>query len=650
MIDIALNHIQKSFFSKPVFTDVTLELKTGERVGLIGDNGTGKSTLFKIITGEEAPTDGKVMRRNGLKIGYLKQEVNYEDHITVMAVIEEAFLEIKVLQGKIETLSKSLADTTDEDVLQRRLKQLGDLQHHFEQLGGYEVEAKIERVLKGLAINEKMIATPFNRLSGGEQSRVMLAKLLLASPDVMLLDEPTNHLDIETTEWLEQFLKEHTGSVLIISHDRVFLDRVIHKIYELKQGIVETYFGNYTDYLDEREKRYALALNQYQNQQKQIDQLTNAAKRMRDWAGQADNEKMFKRAKAMEKRIERIEKLNKPIQDTNQFDLSFNQSSRAGKVAFEAQGLDLSIGGRSLINNGAFKIISGEHIGLIGNNGTGKTTLIKQIIQRCADIRVNPRLRIGFLEQNVSFEKEGADLIEVYRAYHPGSDGIIRGELAKYGFVQQEVFKQIETLSGGEKMRLMLAILVKQDINCLILDEPTNHIDIKTREILEEAVDQFEGTVLFISHDRYFLESSADRIIEIYNQQLLNYEGDYRFYLQKREKRHEQLLIGNDAEYTVESKIRVKKPSNTAQNSKEPHRVTSMRKKPTKGQKKPPNKVTLEHYERVIEEKEEEIKDVRQAQVTAGNDYVVLQGYDEVLKKLESELETLMASYFELLS
>jgi len=655
MIDIALNHIQKTYFSKPVFTDVTLELKSGERVGLIGDNGTGKSTLFKIITGEEPPTDGQVIRRSGISIGYLKQHFEYDDHTSVMTVIREAFLEVYKLQEQIETLSKTLESTVDETMLQRHLKQLGDLQHRFEMLGGYDVDAQIETVLKGLAIDEVMLKTPFNNLSGGEQSRVMLAKLLLESPEVMLLDEPTNHLDIETTEWLEAFLKQHTGSVLIISHDRVFLDRVIHKIYELKQGIIETYHGNYSDYLEEREKRYALALNHYQTQQKQIDQLSSAAKRMRDWARQADNEKMFKRAKAMERRIERIEKLDKPIQDTNQFDLSFSQLSRAGRVAFEAQNLELRIGDRQLIKEGSFKIMNGEHIGLIGNNGTGKTTLIKQMLLADSQIRKNPRLQIGFLEQNVSFEKGGENLIEVYRAYHPNSDGAIRNELAKYGFIQEEVFKRIENLSGGEKMRLMLAILVKQDINCLLLDEPTNHIDIKTREILEDAVSHFEGTLLFISHDRYFLESSAERIIEIYNQNLLSYEGNYPFYLEKRALRHQQ--VDNAIEYSHSHKasdgsaaIKLPNSSKNSEQREASQKSVASSQKNTQEEKKRPNKVTLEHYETAIQEKENEIKSTRLAQASVMNDYVALQAYEETLKQLETELEQLMETYFAFLA
>lgn len=472
----------------------------------------------------------------------------------------------------------------------------------------------------------------YSYLSGGEQSRVQLAKLLLSSPDVLLLDEPTNHLDIETIEWLEGFIKAYKGSVLIISHDRLFLDSVVDKIYELKPSGVETYFGNYSYYLNEKQVRYENQLKHYEVNQKELNQMAEAAKRMRDWAARGDNEMMYKKAKAMEKRMERMEKIDKPMMDAHRYNMAFNLSNQAGKVAFETDRVEIKIENHSLITSGSLKILSGLHVGIVGSNGSGKTTLMKRLLEGNSGIRMNPSLKIGYLPQNIVFKGEGKDLIETYRHYHPLPDGEIRNRLAFYDFQGEQVFKTIEALSGGEKMRLMLAILIAQPINCLFLDEPTNHIDIKTREILESAIDAFEGTVIFISHDRYFLKKCANIIVEIYKQNLLQFQGAYDDYIEDRITRHASV---DRTHQEINEGVNTNKSQSIPRENKQNNKRA--------------NPVTLAYYEKDIEAKEKEIARLKGSLSEITDDYVAL---NEVLKQIEETeraLDEVLEKYLPLL-
>ena len=620
MLDITINSIGKTYFGNPVFTDISLEVKEGECVGLLGDNGTGKTTIFKMIIGEETQDYGDIFIRKGIKIGYFRQQVMRYQNKTVINVLYEAFEEVMAIQMAMQAIQQQLEK---EENIEENIHKLGRLQVQYEAMNGYDMEEKLSKIKVGMKL-EALLVQDYNTLSGGEQMRVALAKLLLESPDVLLLDEPTNHLDIETSQWLEGYLKTYKGSILIVSHDRYFLDQVMVKAYEIKSGRTDVYFGNYSDYLIERKERYENQLKHYEVHQKKKNQLEEAAKQMRIWANQGDNEKMYKRAKAMEKRVERMEKIDKPIENTNHMKLSFNQEIRTGKRIVNLENYTVKIGKRILIRNANLQVTAGERIGLIGDNGCGKTTFIKRLIH---SEHINPSAKIGYLEQNICFETENRTVLETLRHYHPMDETSIRKTLAKYEFKGEDVFKRVTTLSGGERVRLMLCILVLSKVNFMLLDEPTNHIDIKTKEVLEKALADFKGTVIFISHDRYFLNHLADRIIEIRDQKLITYVGNYAYYKHEREK---------EKNIKTDTENQRKKIKSEAKETKQ---------EILKNQKGNPWKI--KDLEEKIVDKEEEVEQLKKNLEAMGTDYEKVISLNAQLSEAEEQLEKMMEAYFE---
>jgi ATPase subunit of ABC transporter with duplicated ATPase domains len=555
-------------------------------------------------------------------------------HKRVRDVIVEAYEALYDIKAQFDALEISMREN-DPD-LERKLAKIGELRARFEHGGGYEIDASVDRICQGLNLSEAMQAQWFGELSGGERARVQLAKLLLQSPDILLLDEPTNHLDIETMTWLEDYLRQYKGSVLIVSHDRAFLDNVIQKIYELKHGVIETYFGNYSDYLKEREIRHALAVKRYEQQEREIKHIEEAAKRLRDWANRGDNEMLFKRAKAMERRVDQMDKMDRPLRQSVDFKLNFEGSQKAGRIAVEAEHVTLSIGGKNLIETGDLRVARGEKMGFIGANGTGKTTLFKAILAQQEPFRINPSLKIGYLPQVITFPSNEMTLIETYNTAHPQPEGDIRNKLARYGFYGEDVFKRVENLSGGEKMRLMLAILVAQDINCLILDEPTNHIDIRTREIVETAVNAFDGTVLFISHDRYFLKNCATSIAEIYKKHLLQYGGDFEMYQAQHEQKHaivEQLHAKSQKSAPPQHIKPAERRENEIQLKNRKERQTEMQR---------------QKLEAEIDALNEVIAKMKAQTDRLENDYEVLLAHTAKIEAEEAAMEALMEKYYAL--
>jgi len=625
MIDITINSIGKTYFGNPVFTNITLELKEGERVGLLGDNGTGKTTVFKMIVGEERPDFGDISIRNGAKIGYYRQQAVHYGNQTVTNVLMEAFQEIHAIQHEMDQIQQQLEQSCD---IELNLKKLGKLQSKYEALHGYDMEEKLSKIKVGMNL-EALLEQDYSTLSGGEQMRVALAKLLLESPDILLLDEPTNHLDIETTQWLESYLKSYKGSVLIISHDRYFLDQVMQKAYEIKGGITDIYYGNYSSYLSERKERYENQLKTYETQQKKKKQLEADAKQMRQWAAQSDNEKMFKRAKAMEKRIETMEKIDRPIEDTNHMRLAFDNEQDAGKWILRIEDYTVKIEDHILVEHGNLHVRFGEHIGLIGANGCGKTTFIKSLIESDS---FNPSARICYLEQNIVFDTEDQTVLATLRHYHPMDETSLRRTLAKYEFRKEDVFKQVKNLSGGERVRLMLCIMVLSKMNFLLLDEPTNHIDIKTKEVLEQALLEFDGTVLFISHDRYFLNKLADRIIEIRDKKLISYVGNYEYY--KSERMKEDKLPESTPKLTSSL-------SNTKKETEKPSSPTV--------KQKSGNSWKVNDIEARIAAQEQKIESLKETLDQSGSDYAQAMTVNGQLIEAEAELEKLMEEYFTLI-
>jgi len=633
MIDITIKELKKSYFSGTIFENIDIELKSGERVGLLGENGVGKTTIFKIITGEETYQSGHLSLRNGLKIGYLKQIPDAHENMTVIDVLNLAFKELLAIESKIEALSTKMSQTIDEDTLHAMLAQLSTLQLNFEAKGGYEIREKLSKICLGLNFDDDFKMRPYMYLSGGEKTKVLLGKLLLEDPDVLLLDEPTNHLDIQTSEWLETYLQQFSGSVMIVSHDRYFLDHVVEKIFELKNGSVEIYNGTYSYYLTERKIRYESAKKIYETNQKKIAQLDEASKRMRDWGARADNPSMFKKARAIEKRIERLDTLERPVKDQNTMSMSFNSPSELGKIALEVTDFEMSIGEKCLLLGGNFKLINGSKTALIGKNGTGKTRLIKCLLEKDRPgVRLNPRAKIGLLEQDIRFKTESnttsLTMIETYKSYHPLTDGEIRNTLARYQFKGETVFKKTLTLSGGERVRLMLAILIASDINFLMMDEPTNHIDIHTREILSSSIKSFNGTVLFVSHDRFFINEIADGVIEIDQNQLYYTGGNYDDYKIYKSKQRALQTTPNDKK---------------EQKCTDPNINKSLKLAPKKQNNYKINQTLLD-----ISKIETELQEIREALSENATDYKILNDLTEKANALENNWLELTELYYHL--
>lgn len=516
MIEIELNNVKKNYGLKNVLDGLSFEIKTGERVSLIGNNGSGKTTVLKLISGDESLDSGMIHIRRGSKIGYLKQIYeNEKESITVYDFFNRNFENVFKLERVIEKIENELSVEQDENKIQLLLEKYGKLQDEYVILGGYEIKEKLSRIFSGFKFSDDFLKSDYNTLSGGEKTIVNLAYLLLENPSILLLDEPTNHLDIDRLKWLEEYLKNYNGTVLIVSHDRFFLDEVTTKTILLERGKEKIYFGNYSYFVEEDERRTLLEFENYKNQQKQIEKMQEAIKKLRKFGEKEQNESFYKRAKCIEKRLEKMEKLEKVSLDKKSINIKFDFETRSGKDVLRISNLNKIFGSRNIFKDLSFNISYGEKVLLKGKNGTGKTTLIKMIIGADSDytgnIILGTNVKIGYIPQILEFEKDETILEYFYKIYN-GTETEIRTYLARFMFFGENVFKKVSLLSGGEKVRIKLAELMIKEINFLILDEPTNHLDINTRELLEETLKEFKGTILFISHDRYFANKIADRV------------------------------------------------------------------------------------------------------------------------------------------
>lgn len=540
MIEIGVNNLSKYYGATKIFEKISFEIKTGERIGLIGRNGCGKTTIFKILMGLEDYQEGDINYRKDIKLGYLNQIPVYSEEIKTIEVIRMAFEKLSAISKEMKALEKSF-ESLEGVELEKSINYYGRLTSQYELEGGYDLETKINKITEGLQITENLKDLPFQNLSGGEKTRVILAKLLLEEPDLLLLDEPTNHLDLETIDWLENFLKEYKGSVLIISHDRYFLDRVVGRIIELEISRANIYEGNYSYYVLEKERRFLMDYSHYQNQQKKIERMENQIKRYRIWGKMRDSEMMYKRAKVLEKRLEKIEVLDRPILDSRKVRLGIDVVNRTGKLVLEIEELKKAFEQKRLLSNITLNMFYQESACIIGKNGSGKSTLLKLILDEMKPdagvIKIGSGVKIGYLPQHVEFEDEEQTILEYFSRKHNITNEIARGQLAKVLFFKEDVFKKIKNLSGGEKSRLKLCSLTFEKVNFMILDEPTNHLDIDSREVLEENLINYEGTLLFVSHDRYFINKVADKIMELKNGVMDIYDGDYNYYLNECAKR-----------------------------------------------------------------------------------------------------------------
>ncbi|QWG31683.1 ribosomal protection-like ABC-F family protein [Bacillus mycoides] len=540
----SVNNVKKSFGGNIIFENISLEIKNGERIGLVGRNGSGKTTIFQLLTGIEGLDAGAIHVKKGTRIGHVAQIPKFNNEMNVYDVLSSAFKKEKELEIEMHALEKNMAEEQESSALQKLMERYGVIQERYAFLGGYEIEANIMKVANGLQVTE-LFPRSFMELSGGEQTKVSLAYMLLQKPDLLLLDEPTNHLDLFAVEWLEQFLKEYTGTVMVISHDRYFLDEVVTKIFDLEDGEIHVYHTNYSQFVEEKEERLLQEFQAYQEQQKKIKKMKEAIKRLREWANQANppNEGLHKRARNMERALERIEKLKRPILDRKQMGLQFEGQERSGKDVVVMKEVSKGFADRSLFEKVNLHIRFQERAAIVGRNGTGKTTLLKLLLkemqQDTGEIRIGSSVKIGYLSQH-AYGNMKNNVLEAFRDCVAVTEGEARHILARFLFYGPAVFKKVTQLSGGEKMRLRLAQLMYQDVNFLILDEPTNHLDIESREVLEEALEQYNGTILAVSHDRYFLNKLFEKTYWIDEHKLFEFAGNYAWARQKWEERIEK--------------------------------------------------------------------------------------------------------------
>ncbi|MCI2935116.1 ABC-F type ribosomal protection protein [Staphylococcus haemolyticus] len=537
MILLQLNDISKSFDGEDIFTRVNFEVKTGERIGVVGRNGAGKSTLMKIIAGVEDYDSGHISKIKNLRMGYLTQQMTLNSSASVFEEMSKPFEHLKKMELLIREETNWLADQAsnyDSEEYQQHMERYESLTNQFEQLDGYQYESKIKTVLHGLNFNEDDFDKPINDFSGGQKTRLSLAQMLLNEPDLLLLDEPTNHLDLETTKWLEDYLKYFKGAIVIISHDRYFLDKIVTQIYDVALGDVKSYVGNYEQFIEQRDKYYESRMQEYERQQDEIKRLETFVEKNITRASTSGM------AKSRRKTLEKMERIDKPMLDARSANIQFGFNRNTGNDVMHIR--NLKIGYDSPITSPInIEVSKGDHIAIIGPNGVGKTTLIKTIARRQkqleGEITFGANLQIGYYDQKQAEFKSNKTIIDyVWDQYPTMNEKDIRAILGRFLFVQDDVKKVINDLSGGEKARLQLALLMLQRDNVLILDEPTNHLDIDSKEMLEQALKDFEGTILFVSHDRYFINQLANKVFDLNNDGGQMYLGDYQYYIEKTEE------------------------------------------------------------------------------------------------------------------
>ena len=623
MIDISVSSLVKSFeLGKNILDGLTFTVNSGERVGILGHNGCGKTTLFRILAGEIGWDEGEVMVAPSKRLGLISQIPVYPDGWTTEDVLRSAHKRLYEISDRLDELGLLM----EHDQSPALLQEYDRLSDDFRRLGGYDMDTARNRVANGLDIPAAMREQPFDSLSGGEKTRVNLARLILEDTDILLLDEPTNHLDLHATEWLEDYLLHFKGTVLSISHDRWFIDRVAQRCIEIVDGKAEFYSGGYSFYLEERQRRFEEKMRKYEKDQAKIEQLTRAAEQMHLWAFMG-NDKLHKRAFSMEKRIEKLSHTEKPTEQ-KKLSVKFRQREFEGDEVLVMEGLSKSFGEKKLFSGLDLTVTGGERIALIGDNGTGKSTLVKLIMgdetPDAGYVYRGPAVRTAYLPQMVSFsvpERSAYDTMLYDCRCQPQE---ARDRLAAFGFRGEDVFAPVGTLSGGEKSRLRLCMLMGSDINFLILDEPTNHLDIASREWMEDALSDYEQTLLFVSHDRYFIEKFATRIWALADGRITDFRGGYSEFCQWRDR--QEVFRQNER---------------AAQKKKEPK--AEPKKKPVQG-----NDKAIAKAEREIAKLEAKIAALDAEAEANGSDYQKLMELSAEREGLENELLELYEQWEEL--
>ncbi|MED1788983.1 ABC-F type ribosomal protection protein [Brevibacillus laterosporus] len=677
MIILAANSLSKSFGANMVLTDITCEVGRLSRIGIVGPNGAGKSTLCTLLLGLDTPDSGTVFRAKDATFAYLPQQPVYPKEWTARNVIESAFAKVQEIELSMQSCQELMSNIDEYQKLsteeqEKLLFRYQRLQDTFEQLDGYMVEASIQKVVDGLRLSTSLLETPFSLLSGGEKTKIGLAKILCEKSDVLLLDEPTNHLDVESMEWLEQFLREYPGTILLISHDRYFLDAVATSIWEVDSGELQTYQGNYSEFVKEKEERLLRQFADYQEQQKKIKKMKEAIKRLREWGNQANppNDSFHRRAKSMEKALERMEKIERPRLEADKMDLFFRRTDRSGQDVIRMNAVTKAFGNVCLLQEANFSMRYGERKALLGSNGSGKSTFLKMILGElepdAGNIMLGSQVRVGYLSQQALEGDPKRRVIDAFREVAIVTEAQARHMLARFLFYGEHVFKKVGQLSGGERMRLRLAQLMNQDINLFILDEPTNHLDIEARETLEEALLQYQGSLFIVSHDRYFLQKMIEGVYWIDNQHLTHYEGTYE---EAREKRKKHQLAHNHTMVKYKQKslhvqdTQNKEQSNNDQLQKVPDdqaetvefvHQTSQTENKKQVQLAPLNKARvpkvnpfkLQQLETEIAQKEAQCEQWQREMEQVKNDYVQLLHYQNQIAEQEQEIKQLYENWY----
>ena len=619
MIDISVSSLVKSYeLGKNVLDGLSFTVNSGERVGILGHNGCGKTTLFKILAGELDYDEGDVMVAPSKRLGLISQIPVYPGGWTTEDVLKDAHRELYKISRRLDEITAQL----ENDQSPALLRDYDRLSEDFRRLGGYDMEVNRNRVANGLMISEAMRGQLFDSLSGGEKTRVNLARLILEDTDILLLDEPTNHLDLRATEWLEDYLLHFKGTVLAISHDRYFLDTVAERSIEISDGKAEFYSGNYSFYVQERQQRFEEKLRKYEKDQAKIAQLTKAAEQMHLWAFMG-SDKLHKRAFSMEKRIEKMGAAERPHEE-KKLNIKFKEREFSGDEVLVCDGIGKSFGEKHLFSDLSFTVTGGERIALIGDNGTGKSTFIKLIMNELKPdsgyLYQGPAVRTAYLPQIVTFSNENRSALDTMIYDCKCQPQEARDRLAAFGFRGEDVLTPVGALSGGEKSRLKLCMLMGRDINFLILDEPTNHLDIASREWIEDALSDYGGTLLFVSHDRYFIDKFAQRIWYMEDGSIRDFRGGYRDFLEWKQRQE----VFRQTEKNTQKKKEPRKP------------------------KAPKTDRIIAKTERDIENLEEQIAGLEQQEEEFASDYQKLMEIEAQKKELEDRLETLYEKWEEL--
>ncbi|AGT30655.1 multidrug ABC transporter ATP-binding protein [Geobacillus genomosp. 3] len=639
MMILQVHQLTKYFGADLILSNIKLEIQSRDRIALVGRNGAGKSTLLKIIAGELSYDSGEIIKPSHIKIGYLAQSSSLDSSRSIWDEMLDVFAPLRAIEAQLAEFGTQLGDPdvlADPSRYEKTLKAYDELQEQYKEQGGYQYEADIRSVLHGLQFSSyDYKTTPVSSLSGGQRTRLALGKLLLSKPDLLILDEPTNHLDLETLSWLEQYLQAYPGAVLLVSHDRYFLDKVVTEVYELSNATLKRYTGNYSRYLEQRAEQYEQELKRYEKQQEQIARLEDFIRRNIARASTT------KRAQSRRKQLEKMERLERPTGDEKSASFSFSIERPSGHEVLTAEELAVGYGeGTPVIRQISFRITRGESIALVGPNGIGKSTLLKAVARRlpvqAGRLRYGSNVQIGYYDQNqadLSSNKRVLD--ELWDAYPDKTEKEIRTVLGNFLFSGDDVLKPVSALSGGEKARLALAKLMLQKANVLILDEPTNHLDLDSKQVLEQALIDYPGTILFVSHDRYFINRIATKLFELSSGGLTEYLGDYDYYIAKKAEMCELARLNAHSDKTPDSSESTKSTYEQEKEEKKRQRQRQRR---------------LDEIEAEIEALEAQIAEVEQqlCDPSVYGDYETVQQLSQQNEERKQQVEKLLAEWEQL--